>query len=120
MTTWKRWQDWASLVLGILLFISPFVFGGMAVPMAQWSALVGGVLLVVFGLWDLASPTNSVGEWLSGLIGLLVFLAPWVLGFTVLTMMAWTAWVIGVLAVVLAASVVFMGGAGQRTLVGQH
>ena len=120
MAMWKRWQDWASLVLGVLLFITPFVFNGMSIPGAQWAAWIGGVLLVVIGLWDLARPDNQAGEWLSGLVGVLIFISPWVLGFTVLTQMAWSAWIIGVLAVILAASVLFMSGAGQQRLVGQH
>lgn len=120
MAMWKRWQDWASLVLGVLLFITPFVFNGMSIPGAQWAAWVGGVLLVIIGLWDLARPDNQVGEWLSGLVGVLIFISPWVLGFTVLTQMAWSAWIVGVLAVILAASVLFMGSARQQRLVGQH
>jgi hypothetical protein len=120
MGMWKRWQDWASLVLGVLLFISPFVFNGMSIQGAQWAAWVGGALLVVIGLWDLARPDNQFGEWLSGLVGVLIFVSPWVLGFTVLTQMAWSAWIVGVLAVVLAAWVLFGSGATQRRLVGQH
>ena len=68
----------------------------------------------------LARPTNPAGEWIEGLLGVLVFIAPWVLAFTGLSAMAWTAWIIGVLAVLLAASVLFAGGAGERRLVGQH
>jgi hypothetical protein len=26
-TAWKRWQDWGSVVIGVLFFITPFVFG---------------------------------------------------------------------------------------------
>jgi hypothetical protein len=40
-------------------------------------------------------------------LGLLVFIAPWVLGFAALVTMAWSAWVIGVLAVALACWVIF-------------
>jgi hypothetical protein len=24
---WRRWQDWATVVVGLLWFITPFVFG---------------------------------------------------------------------------------------------
>ena len=27
MTAWKRWQDYATMAFGVLLIISPFVFG---------------------------------------------------------------------------------------------
>ena len=120
MSTWKRWQDWAEVVLGILLIISPFAFSSLAVPSAEWTAFIGGILLVIFGLWNLSSPANRTGEWLAGLLGVLVFIAPWVLGFSGLGAMAWSAWVIGVLNVLLAASVLFVGTARQPTLIGQH
>jgi uncharacterized membrane protein HdeD (DUF308 family) len=120
MSTWKRWQDWAEVVLGILLIISPFAFSSLAVPSAEWTAFIGGILLVIFGLWNLSSPANRTGEWLAGLVGVLVFIAPWVLGFSSLGAMAWSAWIIGVLNVLLAASVLFVGTARQPTLIGQH
>lgn len=121
MSTWKRWQDWAAVVIGVLLFIAPFVFGAMAVmTAAAWTAWIGGVLLVIVGLYDLSSPDNRVGEWVQGVIGVLLFIAPWVLGFSGLAAMAWSAWVAGVLVVVLAASVVFFEGTAQRRMVGQH
>ncbi len=120
MSTWKRWQDWANVVLGVLLFISPFVFGAMGVQAAAWTAWVGGVLLVIVGLYDLSSPDQKTGQWIEGIIGVLLFISPWVLGFSALMPMAWTAWVIGVLSVVLAAWVVFGEGVAQQRMVGQH
>src|SRR4051794_19329134 len=61
--TWKRWQDWATVVVGVLLFITPFVFGATADTNAAYTAYAGGVLLAIAGLWNLAQPTNSVIEW---------------------------------------------------------
>lgn len=52
-------------------------------------------------------------------LGMLLFIAPWVLGFSGLTGMAWSAWIVGVLAVVLAASVVVTVGE-QRVLTSPH
>jgi uncharacterized membrane protein len=117
--TWKRWQDWASVVLGVLLFITPFVFGATAVTAAAWTAYVGGVLLVIAGLWNLASPTNQSIEWAEVVVGVLVFIAPFVLGFANLSTMAWSAWIAGVLAVVFSGSVLFVER-DRSALVGQH
>jgi uncharacterized membrane protein len=116
---WNRWQDWAEVVLGVILFITPFVFGAITNQMAAWTAYVGGVLLVIVGLVDLARPENPAGEWAAGVIGVLIFISPWVLGFSGLTPMAWSAWIIGVLSVALAASVLYVDR-WRRTLVGQH
>jgi hypothetical protein len=27
MQKWNRWQDWTNVVLGVILFITPFIFG---------------------------------------------------------------------------------------------
>ena len=26
MTTWRRWQDWVVIGLGVVLFVTPFIF----------------------------------------------------------------------------------------------
>ena len=38
MTVWKRWQDYATMVLGVLLFISPLVFGETAHHLSTYAA----------------------------------------------------------------------------------
>ena len=103
--TWRRWQDWANVVVGVLLFITPFVFGATAQTPFAWTAYIGGILLALAGLWNLSDPSNRFGEWAAVVIGVLVFIAPWVLGFAGMSTLAWSAWIAGVLAVVLAGSV---------------
>jgi len=117
--TWKRWQDWASVVIGVLLFVTPFVFGATANTAAAFTAYVGGVLLAVGGLWSLASPANRSVEWAVVVLGVLIFIAPFVFGFTTLSALAWSSWIAGVLAVIFAGSVLY-GERDRRTLVGQH
>jgi uncharacterized membrane protein len=115
MSAWKRWQDWTTVVLGILLFIAPFGFNVPLTGAAAWTAYTGGVLLAIVGLYDLYRPADQTGEWTEVVLGVLVFIAPWVLGFAALVTMAWSAWVIGVLAVALACWVIF-GGTRKATL----
>ena len=117
--SWKRWQDWATVVVGVLLFITPFVFAANGTPVAAWTAYVGGVLLVIAGLWTLSTPSVQFTEWAQIVIGVLVFLAPFALGFTGLSGIAWSAWIAGVLAVVLGGSVV-LGERGGQQLAGQR
>ena len=99
--TWKRWQDWLTVVIGVLLFVAPFIFGAATGTPAALTSYIGGVLLVIAGVWSLSSPTNQVAEWAEVVVGVLVFVAPWVIGFTSVTPIAWSAWIAGVLAVVL-------------------
>ncbi len=110
MSAWKHWQDWVIVVLGVLLYITPltvpFVFGGAATATATCTAHVMGVLIAAVGLYLLAKPANVMGEWIQVLLGALLVASPFVLGFSVVVGVAYTAWVIGVLAVLLAGSVI--------------
>jgi hypothetical protein len=55
----------------------------------------------------------------SVVIGMLVFLAPWALGFSALTSSATSAWVAGILAVLLAGSVL-LREIGPARMAEQH
>lgn len=101
---WKIWQGWVSALASVLLFIAPWVFSATGNQGAAWTAWAGGVLAFAAALWLLAQPRM---QWLvvaSFVIGVLVFIAPWVLGFTAITGMAWTAWVLGAVLAVVAAT----------------
>ncbi len=102
MKSWSRWQDWVSLVLGVLLFISPFVFRTMGYTSSAWVAWVLGVIGVILALLSLSIPTNPVTEWLTVVLGIVLFISPWVFGFAVVTAAAWTSWVIGILFIIAA------------------
>lgn len=102
MAAWNRWQDWGNVVLGIVLFIAAFVFAAAALPLAQYAFIVLGVLLFAVALYHLAYPQGTWEEWAEGVLGILAFIAPWILGFAALSPTNYIAWVIGVLAVILA------------------
>jgi hypothetical protein len=75
----KQWEDWANLVLGIWLCLSPWILqlaGDQIVT--QNSVLVGLLLiltesasLVSFRMWE---------EWISVALGAWLVVSPWVLG----------------------------------------
>jgi uncharacterized membrane protein HdeD (DUF308 family) len=120
MSTRNRWEDWTSIVAGIVLFVTPFLFNGTAITSAAWTAYVGGVLLVLVGAYNLTRSSDRAGEWVEGLIGVLLILSPFVLGFTAASTMAWSAWIIGIVAVLLAGAVLFVESRDQPTLSAQH
>src|SRR2546429_9834017 len=78
MTAWRRWQDYATMVFGVLLFISPIVFGQTSHQVASVSAYVLGVLLFVSGIVAAATrgPRSSVLVNAPGAVALITFLAP--------------------------------------------
>jgi hypothetical protein len=119
----NAWQDWANLVLAIWLFISPWVLqfgagvqtatpqatvpGGPvgAVSNAAWNAWVLGVIIGLVAL-------SAIGrlelwqEWVNLLLGIWVFIAPWVLGFAGAQTQAaaWDHWIVGFLVFIISIS----------------
>jgi hypothetical protein len=108
MNAWKRWQDWSVVVLGAILFVTPFVFGETAQTTAATSAYILGALVVLAGL--LNSAMNRVGglELIPAVLAVIVFVSPWLFGFASVTALAWSAWIIGVLLAVAVGSLYAM------------
>jgi hypothetical protein len=115
--TWRRWQDWAALVIGVLVALSPVVVTTSAA--AVWGLVVLGVVLAVTGLWSLAMPGSAASEYVHVVLGVLLFIAPWVLGYSALAGASWTSWIGGILAVIVGATAVPSATAEHR-LAGQH
>jgi len=97
MTAWKRWQDWSVVVLGAVLFVTPFVFAETAMTTAAASSYVLGVLVVLAGLLNAAMSKVGGLELIPAVLAVIVFVSPWLFGFASVTALAWSAWVIGVL-----------------------
>ena len=100
MTAWRRWQDYATIVLGALLFVSPVVFGDTGQSVAAATAYVLGVLLVVAGIIAEAMNRRNGFEIVPAVLGVVAFVSPWVFGFTAVTGVAWVAWIVGALAII--------------------
>ena len=101
MRSWTRWQDVATILLGIVIFATTFIFEATAVTAAAWTAYIVGVLFVGAGLWSatLEEPMAAI-EVAPLAIGAALFAAPWILSYTGTTTMAWMSWIIGALAFV--------------------
>ncbi|WP_295148676.1 SPW repeat protein [Saccharopolyspora sp.] len=108
---WNRWQDWVALLLGVYLLLATLwtrTSGGAVSAM-----LVLGVLLVLSAVWSLVMPGSMTSEYAHMVLGVLLFLSPWVLGFAGLAGAAWTCWVVGVLAVAVGAAALPEAGAAH-------
>ena len=116
--TWTRWQDWAALVIGVLTALSPIVVATNAAAIS--TLIVFGVLIALGGLWSLAAPGSVASEYVHLVLGVLLFLAPWVLGFAAFGGASWTAWVAGVLTVVAGAVALPEANAEHRGAVAAH
>jgi hypothetical protein len=60
MSAWTRWQDWGTILLGLVLFTTPFIFGTSDTA-SSWTAFVGGGLLMMSGLFVAATEEPAVG-----------------------------------------------------------
>lgn len=110
----NRWEDWAIFLLAIWLFISPWVLqfghalntaeigpaGGsiQAVGRAAWNAWVLGAIVFLISL----SAIGRMEFWqerANAVLGVWIFIAPWVLNFAGwnLRAAAWDHWVVGAL-----------------------
>jgi hypothetical protein len=116
MTAWRRWQDYVTMATGVLLFVSPLVFGETSQGVATGGAYVLGVLLFLSGILAAAMREGRGIEIVPAVVGVITFISPWVLGFTAVTAVAWSAWVLGIVAVLAAGSLLFgVGTERMRT-----
>jgi hypothetical protein len=99
MTAWKRWQDWSVVVLGAIMFVTPFVFGETSQTVAAGAAYVLGVLLVLAGLGNAATAKAGGFEIVPAILAVILFVSPWIFGFTAVTALAWSAWIVAILIV---------------------
>lgn len=113
MTAWRRWQDWGTILLGVLVFATPFIFGIDLGSTAAWTTYVIGALLMAGGAWSASTdePNPSV-EWIPLILGGALILAPWALGFTNVVQMAWMSWILGALVILNSGAELFV--LGQR------
>jgi hypothetical protein len=95
-TATKRWQDWANLVLGLWLFVSPWALGYAALQSAAWNAYVLGAAIVVFAAIAAYMP-RAWEEMINTVLGVWLILSPYLVGFASHTMTALHTVVVGVL-----------------------
>ena len=46
----RKWQDWANLVLGLWLVLSPWILGFSGTSSATWNAVILGLLVCLLAL----------------------------------------------------------------------
>ncbi|HKB17672.1 MAG TPA: hypothetical protein VKF28_01445 [Candidatus Dormibacteraeota bacterium] len=86
------------MVLGVALFVTPFVFGQTSQSVAASSAYVLGVLIALSGLLNAAMREAGGLEIVPVVLAVILFVIPFSFGFTAVTSLAWSAWIVAILA----------------------
>jgi uncharacterized membrane protein HdeD (DUF308 family) len=118
---WTRPYDWAEVVLGVVALLS-FIWMDTD-NAAMWTMIVLGALVALDGLASLAVPGQVYSEGIQIVLGVLMFISPWVMGYTNFTGISWSSWIIGALAVIVGAAALPLAQAAHKAgsgVAGQH
>jgi uncharacterized membrane protein HdeD (DUF308 family) len=115
--SWRRPYDWAEVVFGVVAALSPLWLSTDTTTM--WTMVVLGALIAIDGLVSLAAPGAIYGEGIQIILGALLFIAPWVMGYTLFNGASWTSWVAGALTIIAGAAAMPEATAAHR-MAGQH
>ncbi|WP_326569034.1 SPW repeat protein [Amycolatopsis rhabdoformis] len=110
---WTRPHDWAEVVIGVVAALSPLWLS--TDTMTMWTMVILGALIAIDGLVSLATPGAVYGEGIQIVLGVLLFIAPWVMGYTEFNGASWTSWVAGALTIIAGAAAMPMANAAHRT-----
>jgi uncharacterized membrane protein HdeD (DUF308 family) len=110
---WTRPYDWAEVVLGVVAALS-FLWMDTD-DAAMWTMIILGALVALDGLASLAVPGQVYGEGIQIVLGVLMFISPWVMSYTEFTGISWSSWIIGALTVIAGAAALPLAQAAHRT-----
>src|SRR5262249_7041950 len=99
----EQWQDAVNVILGIWLFISPWVLGYSGAEAQAWNAWIVGVIVFVLSIASLAQ-FQKWEEWINVLLGIWLILSPWILQFSTASRETTNAVIVGIIVGLLALS----------------
>ena len=76
----KHWQDPVNALIGLLLFLSPWLFDFVNEATAAANASLVGIALMAVSIGAIVVP-RAWEEWTEAALGLWLIISPWVLGF---------------------------------------
>ncbi|MEZ4744081.1 MAG: SPW repeat protein [Bdellovibrionota bacterium] len=97
-----QWENWINVVLGIWLFISPWVLASnfsRVSSSTNWNVWIVGIILVASSSAALQQ-LKAWEEWLSLILGLWLIASPWALGFSDQAALLWNAIIVGLAIVI--------------------
>ena len=55
-----KYLNWFQLILGLWVFVSPWLLGFSDISTALWSNIVAGALIIIFALWEIFASKPSI------------------------------------------------------------
>lgn len=95
-------MKWITVILGIALLLTPFLFGYSGTSTALWTCLIIGAIITILGF-------IQSYKWAAG-VGVLTLIAPWILGFSGISAALWSCLILGGLVVILTGYRGFLSG----------
>jgi hypothetical protein len=77
----KAWEDWASMALGLVIVISPWLAQTPGTQVATVNAMTIGALVIFIGALELQF-VRRWEEWCEFALGVWLVISPWVLGYS--------------------------------------
>ncbi len=97
--------SWIVALAGLWVLISPFILGFSGISSAMVNDVVVGIVLIVLGLISALynrPTTDRTLDWISAIVGLWLLISPFVLGYSVLSLVAmWNAIILGIIVIIL-------------------
>lgn len=77
---YRHWQDWADLLLGLAVLLSPWLLGFADVAAPMWNAVFTGAAIMALSAFAIAH-LEPWEEWLNIALGLWLIVANWLLDY---------------------------------------
>jgi SPW repeat len=97
----KAWEDWASMALGLVIVISPWLAQTPGTQVATVNAMTIGALVIFIGALELQF-VRRWEEWCEFALGVWLVISPWVLGYSGLATLTAMHVILGALVAALA------------------
>ncbi len=101
MKKWMRWEESVAAIAGLYAVLAPIWTD--TTTRATWTMVVLGLLTIAAAVGAMALEDNELTDGAVAVLGVLFVISPWVIGFSDITAMAWTAWIVGAVALVIGA-----------------